>query len=79
MTDGNRIHPQYRSMMEIPDRGQASNAVSATQAELLGMDPGARWSHEVSHRVYARGGNEGHFTDEALEPDGKPHPLGDEM
>lgn len=76
MTDPNAVHPNYRGMLEIQNQAQAGDAVSATQAQLMDMDPGARWSHELSHQAYAVGGIEDASTGDAKEPDGQPDPLG---
>jgi hypothetical protein len=69
-----RIHPNYQGMMEIRRQPRAENAVSETQAQLMGLDEGARWSHEAFQRDYTRGGNEGEFTELALNANGEPVP-----
>lgn len=66
MSDGNRIHPNYRGMIEEIQPRPVIEAVSETQKQLAEMEPGARWAMEAHFRSYSRGGNEGYFTDEAL-------------
>lgn len=72
MSDRSTVHPNYQGMLEIQNRTSAADAVSATQAQLLEMDPGARWSHQASHQAYAGGGNLDGVTNEALGPEGQP-------
>jgi|GEM_PF-6497572 len=76
MTDRNAVHPNYRGMLEIQNQSLASDAVSATQAQLMDMDPGARWSHQASHLAYTVGGTEESVAGDALDPDGHPQPQG---
>jgi hypothetical protein len=68
MGDLSRIHPHYRGMIEtMTNRTDHEGDLTATQEALGEMPDGARWSHDVSHRVYRAGGNEGEFTEAALE------------
>jgi len=72
MTDRNAVHPNYRGMLEVQNQAPGSDAVSATQAQLMEMDPGARWSHQASHLAYTVGGSTEDITGDALEADGQP-------